>query len=50
MSEQDVLNLRDIKHLLQEINEKTSIYMRVLINLREEKKPATVIILQKLLF
>ena len=28
MTEEDSQNLRDIKHLLLEINEKTSIYMR----------------------
>ena len=36
MSEEDSQNLRDIKLLLQEINEKTSQYMNLKINLETE--------------
>ena len=36
MTEEDSQNLRDIKLLLQEINEKTSIYMRVKMMLEGE--------------
>ena len=36
MSEEDSQNLRDIKLLLQEINEKSSIYMRVKMMLEGE--------------
>ena len=36
MSEEDSQNLRDIKLLLQEINEKTSVYLRVKMMLEGE--------------